>query len=55
MLQQSLERAAADFQALVIGNEGENFSVGANLQMILGLSLQGRWEELDQQFRRVQG
>ncbi len=54
MLELSLERAAADFQALVIGNEGENFSVGANLQMILGLSLQGRWDELDQQLRRVQ-
>ncbi|MBI1354199.1 MAG: 3-hydroxyacyl-CoA dehydrogenase [Acidobacteria bacterium] len=50
----AMARTVRDFDALVIGNEGENFSVGANLQMILGLSLQSRWEELDQQLRLVQ-
>ena len=54
MLDTAIGRTVRDFEALVIGNEGENFSVGANLQMILGLSLQGRWEELDQMLRLVQ-
>ncbi len=54
MLEKSLERTASDFDALVIGNEGENFSVGANLQMILGLSMQGRWDEIDGQLKLVQ-
>lgn len=54
MLEKSLERTAGDFDALVIGNEGENFSVGANLQSILGLSLQSRWDEIEQQLKQVQ-
>jgi len=55
MIPQALEETAANFDALVIGNRGEHFSVGANLQLILGLSLEQRWKDLEAAIARVQG
>lgn len=54
MLARSVALAEERFDALVIGNQGENFCVGANLQMILGLAMTKNWEELSQQIRRLQ-
>lgn len=34
-------------RALVVGNNGTNFSVGANVFMILALAGQSKWDELD--------
>ena len=34
------------FQAMVVANEGENFSVGANLMMVLLGAQEGEWDEL---------
>jgi len=34
------------FQAMVIANEGENFSVGANLMLVLLGAQEGEWDEL---------
>lgn len=53
-IDRSLDRVERGFDALVIGNEAENFSVGANLQLVLGYCLSGKWDELDQTIRGVQ-
>lgn len=43
----ALDRLHGDAAGLVIGNEGQNFSVGANL-MVMGLAAQaGQWDELE--------
>jgi 3-hydroxyacyl-CoA dehydrogenase len=34
------------WEGLVIGNQGENFSIGASLARILAAAREGRWEEL---------
>ncbi|MDA0206009.1 MAG: 3-hydroxyacyl-CoA dehydrogenase/enoyl-CoA hydratase family protein [Acidobacteria bacterium] len=54
MLARSVEIAEERFDALVIGNQGENFCVGANLQMILGLAMAKDWEEMGAQIGRLQ-
>ena len=38
----------------MIGNQGENFSVGANLMMVLLAAQEGEWDELDRAVRRFQ-
>ncbi|MGE5251588.1 MAG: 3-hydroxyacyl-CoA dehydrogenase NAD-binding domain-containing protein [Bacteroidota bacterium] len=44
-----------DFEGLVIGNEAENFSAGANLGLILMGAKMGQWEVLDQAMQKLQG
>ncbi len=39
--------AIRDFEGLVIANEGEHFSAGANLLMVVMAANQKRWEELE--------
>jgi 3-hydroxyacyl-CoA dehydrogenase len=43
-----------EFEALVIGNEGDNFSVGANLMLLLLEAQEGNWEEVDLMVRAFQ-
>jgi 3-hydroxyacyl-CoA dehydrogenase len=38
---------AGPWRGMVIGNDGTNFSVGANLQFIAGLCREGKWAELE--------
>ena len=54
MANQSLERVVKDFEGLVIGNQGENFSAGANIMMMLGAAKEGRWEVVDKAVRSFQ-
>jgi 3-hydroxyacyl-CoA dehydrogenase len=54
MLEAGLETANRDFAALVIANQGDNFSVGANLMTVLLAAQEGEWDELDATLRRVQ-
>ncbi len=52
----ALERVQSDFDGLVIGNQGSDFCVGANLMLALLEAQEGNWEELDyaiRQFQRV--
>ncbi len=42
------------YHGVVIANEGENFSVGANLMLILMMASQQDWEELDLAVRTFQ-
>jgi 3-hydroxyacyl-CoA dehydrogenase len=54
MARTALERVAADFDALVIGNQGRDFSAGANLMLVLLEAQEGNWEELDLALRAFQ-
>ena len=47
VMNEALERLHGDATGLVIGNEGKNFCVGANI-MLLGLAAQtGQWQEVE--------
>lgn len=46
-LNKAIDMAEADYEALVISNEGDHFSAGANVGMIYMLAIEQEWEELD--------
>jgi|DewCreStandDraft_1066081.scaffolds.fasta_scaffold02096_6 3-hydroxyacyl-CoA dehydrogenase len=55
MLQYALERLAeGEFEGLVIGNQGEHFSAGANLMLLLLAAEEEEWDELDLMIRAFQ-
>jgi 3-hydroxyacyl-CoA dehydrogenase len=54
MLQRGLREAAQNFSALVVAAEGQHFSVGANLVLLLLDAQEGNWEELDAAIREFQ-
>lgn len=51
---EALDRVEKDFDGLVIGNEGEHFSAGANLFMVVVAAQQGMWDTLDGAIRKLQ-
>jgi 3-hydroxyacyl-CoA dehydrogenase len=54
MVTEALDIVDRGFAALVVANDGENFSVGANLLTVLHSAQEGRWEELEMSVRRFQ-
>lgn len=46
-LNKAVDLAEAEYSALVISNEGEHFSAGANVGMIYMLAIEQEWEDLD--------
>ncbi|MHA6727657.1 3-hydroxyacyl-CoA dehydrogenase/enoyl-CoA hydratase family protein [Chryseobacterium sp. A301] len=46
-LNRAIELAEKDYEALVVGNQGTNFSVGANLAMILMMAIEQDWDDLN--------
>lgn len=54
MLKQSLAEVEKNFVGLVIGNQGANFSVGANVMLMLMEAQEENWEELDMMVRAFQ-
>jgi 3-hydroxyacyl-CoA dehydrogenase len=54
MIHEGIREATRNFKALVIGNQGENFSVGANLMLVLLAAQEQEWDELDAAVRRFQ-
>ncbi|MEK7484203.1 MAG: 3-hydroxyacyl-CoA dehydrogenase/enoyl-CoA hydratase family protein [Planctomycetota bacterium] len=54
MIVQSERIVREQFEGLVIGNEGENFSVGANLLMLLTSMQEREWDEIDLMVRQFQ-
>jgi 3-hydroxyacyl-CoA dehydrogenase len=54
MLRAALEEAERGFGALAIVNQGEHFSAGADLNMLLQASQDGKWDDLDAAVRRFQ-
>ncbi|RIK48631.1 MAG: 3-hydroxyacyl-CoA dehydrogenase [Chloroflexi bacterium] len=51
---EAMDRLQSDFDGLVVGNEGEHFSAGANLFMVVVAAQQGMWDQLDGAIRRLQ-
>ena len=54
MMQAGLEETEKNFDAMVIANEGADFSVGANLVMVLLAAQEGEWDELNIAIHRFQ-
>lgn len=50
----AVDRAEKDFRGLVIGNDGTNFSAGANVGMIFMLAAEQEYDELDMAVRLFQ-
>jgi 3-hydroxyacyl-CoA dehydrogenase len=55
MLQAGVKEAAANFRALVVGNDAVNFSAGANLMLLLLEAQEGNWDDVDMMVRAFQG
>jgi 3-hydroxyacyl-CoA dehydrogenase len=47
-------RTINDFEGLVIGNEADNFSAGANLMMVLMAAQMGAWDQLEAVIKKMQ-
>ncbi len=54
IVNEGLNRAESEFDGLVIGNEADNFSAGANLFMVVVAAQQGMWDTLDEAVRKLQ-
>jgi len=54
MLHKSAEIVSRDFDGMIIANHGENFSVGANLAMVLFASQEEEWDDLDWSIKALQ-
>jgi 3-hydroxyacyl-CoA dehydrogenase len=54
VLEAGIAEAAANFRALVVGNEAVNFSAGANLLLLLLEAQEGNWDEIDLMVRGFQ-
>jgi 3-hydroxyacyl-CoA dehydrogenase len=50
----ALGRLKTDFDALVIGNQGQDFCAGANVMLLLLEAQEGNWDELDLAVRQFQ-
>jgi 3-hydroxyacyl-CoA dehydrogenase len=53
-LNKALDIAEKDFRGLIVGNQGPNFSVGANLAMIFMMAVEQEYEELNNAIRMFQ-
>jgi 3-hydroxyacyl-CoA dehydrogenase len=47
LMQEAVSIAEKDFEALVIGNDGEHFGAGANLMLVLMSAQQQQWAEIE--------
>ena len=54
MLHAGVKEAASNFSALVVGNDAPNFSVGANLMLLLLEAQEGNWDDIDLMVRSFQ-
>jgi 3-hydroxyacyl-CoA dehydrogenase len=54
MAEKALVRLDTDFDALVIGNNGQDFCIGMNLAMVVIAASQGLWDQLEEMLRRGQ-
>jgi len=54
MIMTACKEAETQGRALVVANQGENFSAGANLMLLLMEAQEGNWEEIDAIVRQFQ-
>jgi 3-hydroxyacyl-CoA dehydrogenase len=50
----AVQEVSKNFEGMVVGNEGDNFSVGANIMLMLMAAQEGDWDELDMMARAFQ-
>ena len=55
MLHAGVREASRNFAALVVSSEAANFSVGANIMLLLLEAQEGNWDEIDLMVRAFQG
>jgi 3-hydroxyacyl-CoA dehydrogenase len=55
MAHAGVAEAERNFAALVVGNDAQNFSAGANLMLLLLEAQEGNWDEIDLMVRAFQG
>jgi len=53
-LNKAIDMAEKDFQGLVVGNQGANFSVGANIGMIFMMAVEQEYDELNAAIKMFQ-
>jgi 3-hydroxyacyl-CoA dehydrogenase len=54
MYTQALDTVEAEFEGLVVGNDADNFSAGANLFMVVMAAQNGMWEMLEAAVKKMQ-
>jgi 3-hydroxyacyl-CoA dehydrogenase len=54
LIASAVKDGQANFDALVIGNQGEQFTVGANLMLVMLGVQEGEWDEIDLSIRQFQ-
>jgi len=54
MIQAGLEETEKNFEAMIVANQGEVFSAGANLMFVLLAAQNGEWDELGEMIHRFQ-
>ncbi|MGI8990596.1 MAG: 3-hydroxyacyl-CoA dehydrogenase/enoyl-CoA hydratase family protein [Bryobacteraceae bacterium] len=54
MVHAGIEETSRNFEAMVIANQGANFSVGANLMLVLLAAQEDEWDELNAAVNRFQ-
>ncbi|MBU0742141.1 3-hydroxyacyl-CoA dehydrogenase/enoyl-CoA hydratase family protein [bacterium] len=55
MVMTGCDEAERNGRALVVANQGEHFSAGANLMLLLMEAMEGNWEDIDMIVRAFQG
>ncbi len=53
-INKAIDMAEKDYRGLVIGNDGANFSAGANVGMIFMMAVEQEWDELNMAVRMFQ-
>ena len=54
MIHAGVGRLGSEFEAMVIGNQAPNFSVGANLMLVLVTAQEGEWDDIHMAVRQFQ-
>ena len=54
MVHAGLKALEDDFDAMVVGNQGQVFSAGANLMLLLVAAQDGEWDDIHEEVRRFQ-
>lgn len=54
MLHESVDEVEKNFEAMVIGNDGEHFGAGANLMLIMMAAQQKAWDQIEPMIDRLQ-
>lgn len=54
IMNEALDRTESEFDGLVVGNEADHFSAGANLFMVVVAAQQGMWDQLEDMVRGLQ-